>query len=161
MCGHKARGEKRDKSNAMAHKQNSTKLSEHRARDAGGRERGISLQTKVSLAVVAQGEDDANMHDRYQELAVVTSQISSHKEIMLMYSGFATSSFDPLAKDGYMEKSLTNEEMILELTKKLGDIATRKRKRDPIVLKVLDHATKSLGLEGTAEKTLFVIVLKS
>ena len=127
------------------------RLSEDKARDAGGRERGISLQTKVSLAAVAQGEDDADMRDQDRELTVITSQINSHKGIMVMYSGFATASSDPLTKAGYMVKSVTNEEKILELTKKLGDIATRKRKRNPIVLKVLDHAAKSLGLESTID----------
>ena len=151
MHGYKATGEKSNKSNGRKHMLTNIRLSEDKARDAGGRERGISLQTKVSLAAVAQGEDDADMRDQDRELAVITSQINSHKEIMLMYSGFATASSDPLAKAGYMEKALTNEEKILELTEKLRDIATRKRKRNPIVLKVLDHAAKSLGLESTID----------
>ena len=91
------------------------------------------------------------MPDHDQELAVITSQISSDKEIMLMYSGFPIAPSDPLAKTCYMAKALMNKGNILEITKNLGDVATRKRNRNPIVLKVLDHGAKPLSLKGTID----------
>ena len=122
MSGHKASGEKHDKSNSRSNQHDETQALKRAA--AGGGDRGVSLQTKISLAAVAKGEDDADIRDQDRALAVITSQISSHKELMMMYSGFATAESNPTMKASHIVHAQAYEKKILELTKSLSAIAS-------------------------------------
>ena len=97
-----------------------------RAADTSG-ERGLSLQTKVGLAAVAQGEDDVDMRDRDHKLAVVISTIAATKELLTMYISFASGESDHVAKADHIARAKEYEQDILKLKKKLSDIASRKR----------------------------------
>ena len=97
-----------------------------RAADTSG-ERGLSLQTKIGLAAVAQGKNDADMRDRDHELAVVILSIAATKELLTMYISFASGESDPVAKADHVAHAKEYEQDILKLKKKLSDIASRKR----------------------------------
>ena len=80
-----------------------------RAADTSG-ERGLSLQTKVGLAAIAQGEDDADMRDRDRELAIVISSIAATKELLTMYISFASGESDHVAKADHIARTKEYEQ---------------------------------------------------
>ena len=93
------------------------------------------------------------MRDRDRELAVVISIIAATKELLTMYISFASGESDPVAKADHVAHAKEYEQEILKPKKNLSDIASRKRKRNPIVLKVLDQGGKSLGISAPNEDT--------
>jgi len=66
-------------------------------RNTGGYERGLNMQTKVNLAAVAQGDDDADMRQLERKFASTTQQISAIQKLLefkMQMSSFVSSSVE-------------------------------------------------------------------
>ena len=72
-------------SNGRANQREMTNKRESFERGSGGPGCGMNLQTKVGLAAVAQGEDNADMRDNDRELASITQQLSSYQQMITIY----------------------------------------------------------------------------
>ena len=149
----KMSGYNNETSNGRANQQEMTNKRESFERGSGGPGRGMNLQTKVGLAAVAQGEDDADMRDNDRELASITQQLSSYQQMMTMYFKLCTSDANPVMRADYLHKAQAYEKKVLSLNADLQRIATRKRKKNPIVWQVLDHGAKALGVHSEVDSS--------
>ena len=70
-----------------------------------------------------------------------------------MYICFTIRESDPVAKADHAAHAKEYEQEVLKLKKNLSDIAARKRKSNPTVLKILDWGGKSLGISAPNEDT--------
>ena len=120
-------------------------------RVCGGADRGMSLHTKVNLTAIAQGEDDADMRDQDKEMATLVTRLNSVQGMMSTFSSLASTSRDPTQLEKYMAKVFEYEAQVVQLNQALTEMASRKRKRNPIVEEVLAHGARSLGIAATSK----------
>ena len=83
---------------AMRKKQ---KTREALEQSTGGFSRGMSMDTKVNIAAVAQAEDEANMRMQDRDFAVLTQQLSAVRSMAEMNIQMANMT-DGAAKQGYL-----------------------------------------------------------
>ena len=53
--------------------------------DTGGPDHILSIQTKVSLALIAQGKDNMDMWDQDKEIMMLTTRTSTAQQLMEVY----------------------------------------------------------------------------
>ena len=78
------------------------------ARDTRGPERGMNLQTKVHLAAIAQGEDDADLRDTDRKFAAINTSIASLKTLMSFKMQCYSCASNEEEKAGFMKGRLMN-----------------------------------------------------
>ena len=73
--------------------------------------------------------------------------------MMTMYFKLCTSDTNPVTRADYLQKAQAYEKKVLSLNADLQRIATRKRKKNPIVWQVLDHGAKALGVHSEVDSS--------
>jgi len=130
-----------------ANMRKTTEESDALERATGGTGRGMTMHTKVNLAAVAQGEDDADTRDTDREFAATTQQIATHQgllSVQMKLLEFATS--EQMKKDVF-NKIGEYTKRIEQLDVKIAQISNKKRKKNVIVEAVLNHGAVSLGIK--------------
>lgn len=132
MGGHKYDNstDKQDAGRTSQRKKQKNKTNE--LRKAGGPERGMSLDTKVHIAAVAQGEDDADMRQQDREFATITQRSELAKSLMNFKMQQATLETSSVLKMVYMNEANVHAKTIEELSEDLKSIGGAKRKKNEI-----------------------------
>ena len=117
-------------------------------RDVGGSDRGMSLATKASFGFMAQNEDDAVQRHRDMRWATLTKQIDTEQKMIDVKMKL----MDTMVQGGSGEQLRMSVLMMMDRieqwTSELGLLGQEKRASNPIVGKVLEHAARSMGMNG-------------
>lgn len=124
-----------------------------RTKDTGGPDRGMSLQSKVHLAAIAQGEADADMRDLDRSFAAVTQRIATTKTLMDVHMTLMATESNPVQKASLQNTVMGYVTKLQELDKELERMSARKRTRNDIVAEVMNHGRVSLGLKRSKDET--------
>ena len=120
-------------------------------RDAGGPDRGLPMHTKVHVAAVAQGEDDADQRHQDRRFAILSQSIGSMKSLMNFKLELMKWEPDLLLKSKYGREADLYAKKIEKLASELTTLGSHERKKNKIVAHVLDHAKKLMGLTKAVE----------
>ena len=115
-------------------------------RDVGGSDRGMSLATKASFGFMAQNEDDADQRHRDMRWATITKMIDTTQKMIDLKMRLAES----MVGNGMCNELRMSVFKMMEKIEKWNEEMERmmeeKRESNPIVGRVLQHATRSMGL---------------
>ena len=125
------------------------RLREQSERLTGGPSRGMSIETKVHIAAVAQAEDEANTRQLERNLASITQEIVSYRTMMEIKMQLLPH------MEGAMKHALLNEVNVLmkkveNLAGELAKLRKAQRQENVIVSTVLGHAVETMGVPRNA-----------
>ena len=111
-----------------------------------GKERGISIQTKVSMGLLAQKEDDADHEDRQMRSLALSKELDGAQKLLDTKILIAEKMLAPAGSSAWIkvgELSNKIESLLTEL-----EILRKKTDRisNPIVCQVLEQASAVMGI---------------
>jgi hypothetical protein len=115
-------------------------------REVGGSERGLTMQSKMQCAFMAQNKDDTNQHHRDMQMVMLSKQIESNECLVelklktLERVGLGGSEVQIFMSINLLMKKLE------KLIEQLDGMMTEKRSTNPIIGNVLTIASKAMGL---------------
>jgi len=124
-------------------------------RDVGGSGRGILLQAKVNLGVLAQNKDDADLRNKEMAIIAMKGRVEATKNMVEWHMKMAEtmSGGDEDRKEKLWERirelwaKYDNESSELE---RLGK-EPPSRIRNAVVEKVMEHAKESMGMKKSSK----------
>ena len=115
-------------------------------RDAGGSERGMSMDTKVNFAALAQNEAEATSRDYERESIILNQEMAAHTKMFDFNMKLASYYTGKPEEREYMEKAVKANSRVEELSKEMATMRGKKRIRDPLVESVLKQGADALGI---------------
>ena len=118
-----------------------------------GEDRGISIQTKVSMGLLAQKEDDADREDRQMRFLALSKELDGAQKLLDAKILIAEKMLAPAGSSAWIkiaELSDKVESLLSEL-----DMLRKKTDRvsNPIVSRVLEQASAAMGITTSTKDT--------
>ena len=118
-----------------------------------GEDRGISIQTKVSMGLLAQKEDDADREDRQMSFLALSKELDGAQKLLDAKILIAEKMLVPAGSSAWIkiaELSDKVESILSEL-----DMLRKKTDRvsNPIVSRVLEQASAAMGITTSTKVT--------
>jgi len=121
-----------------------------------GEERGITIQTKVSMGLLAQKEDDADREHRQMHFLALSKELDGAQKLLDAKILIAEKMLTPAGSSAWVKiaelsdkiESLLSE---LDMLRNKTDRAT-----NPIVSRVLEQASAAMGIPATSTKEMSI-----
>jgi hypothetical protein len=141
----KGNGEKDKDTSGRSH-QRKEMAKRDSARRNNGTDRGMSIQTKVQIASVAQNEVGAEMRENEGMFATITARIHTKQSICDRKVKMAQIITNEKKVEKLFEEIEEIEKEIADLDKELEQLSRKKRKTNSIAQTVLEQAAKVMGI---------------
>jgi hypothetical protein len=120
-------------------------------REVGGSERGLTMQSKMQYAFMAQNKDDANQRHQDMRMVMLSKQIESTERL----DELKLKTLERISLGGSKTQIFMSINLLMETLEKLNEqlaaMITEKRSTNPIVGNVLAIASKAMGLPKREE----------
>ena len=127
---------------------NNAALRENANRIVGGDDRGMSLNLKISAGLIAQNEEVNAQQDRNLQVMSLSKQIDVTQKALDFKERMMTAmEMDKDEKRTIYNKMTELLNKIQRLSNKMALLTDERRSTNPIVARILQHASTSMGVK--------------